>query len=116
MPFYVCYKQYSKQPLKSETLGLATMFVGTSFFRLAYLLQIDSGIAKLVLTSFIDRIDPHLVETDEENAIITEASNPMQCGHLDNKREHIVNEGVQRLIDHGVDRNMGDTLEFVVDE
>lgn len=116
MPFYVCYKQYSKQPLKSETLGLATMFVGTSFFRLAYLLQIDSGIAKLVLTSFIDRIDPHLVETDEENDIITEASNPMQCGHLDNKREHIVNEGVQRLIDHGVDRNMGDTLEFVVDE
>lgn len=35
--------------------------------------------------------------TNQEDDIITEASNPVHCRHSDDKREQIVDEGVDEL-------------------
>ena len=40
----------------------------------------------------------------------------MQHGHLDHEREHVINKGIESLVDHSVDRNMGHTLELIVNE
>ena len=86
------------------------------FITLLRLLQIHRRISELVLSSLIDRINPHLVQINKEDHIITEASDSMQHGHLDHKREHIVNKRIERLIDHGIDRNVSHTLQLVVDK
>ena len=80
------------------------------------LLKIHSRVPVLILARLIHGIDPHLIQINEENDIITEAGNTMQDGHLDDEREHVINEGIQRLVDHRVDGNMGHTLQLVVNE
>lgn len=80
------------------------------------LLNVQRGVSEFVLAGLIDRVDPHLVEVNEEDDIVAETRNTMQHGHLDNERKHIIDEGVQRLVDHGVDRDVGDALQLVVDE
>ena len=40
----------------------------------------------------------------------------MENGHLNDKGEHIVNEGIQCLVDHGVHGDVSNTLQLVVDK
>lgn len=88
----------------------------SSFIALLRLLQIHRRISELILSSLIDRINPHLVQINKEDHIVTETSDSMQHGHLDHKREHIVNKRIQSLIDHGINRNVSHALKLVVNE
>lgn len=88
----------------------------SSFIALLRLLQIHCRISELVLSSLVDRINPHLVQINKEDNIITEASDSMQHGHLNHKREHIINKCIEGLINHGVNGNMSHALELIVNK
>ena len=80
------------------------------------LLNVQRRVSELVLPGLIDRVDPHLVEVNEEDDVVAEARDTVQHGHLDDEGEHVIDEGVQRLVDHGIDRDVRDTLQLVIDE
>lgn len=74
------------------------------------------GDAKLVHPSWIHLVDVTLVEEDEEDHIIPEATNAVHGWHLDHKGEYVVNEGVESLVCHHPPRKVSHALQLVVDE
>ena len=103
--------------LKGKTLALLTVLLANSFVILvARLLQIHRRVTVLVLSRLVHGIDPHLVQIDEEDHIIAEARNAVQDGHLNDEGEHIIDEGVQRLVDHRIDGNVCNALQLIVNE
>ena len=80
------------------------------------LLEINRGVSKLILSGLINRINPHLIQVNKEDDIITEASDSVKDRHLNNKGEHIINKSIQGLVDHGIHRNMSHALQLVVDK
>lgn len=58
---------------------------------------------------------PALVQINEENNIVSEGSETVQRGHLDRKREQVVDERVQEFVRHCFGGHVRDALEPVVD-
>ena len=50
-----------------------------------------------VWSRLVNRIKPHLVQKDEKHQVITQASDPVRHRHHNNKRENIVDKGVEGL-------------------
>mmetsp|Transcript_16844 Transcript_16844/g.64143 ORF Transcript_16844/g.64143 Transcript_16844/m.64143 type:complete len:436 (+) Transcript_16844:745-2052(+) len=64
----------------------------------------------------IDGIQVSLVQEDEENQIISETGEAVQQRHVHDEGKEIVDEGVERLVDHGAPGHVCHALELVVDE
>lgn len=54
----------------------------------------------LVPAALIDGVVGALNDENDENNVVPEARNPVHPRHLHNEREEVVDEGVQRLVDH----------------
>ena len=65
---------------------------------------------------FVNRIEPALVQVDNEHDIISEAGNPVGGGHGDDEREQIVDERVERLVHEGPPGQVSHRLELVVEK
>eukprot|EP00640_Fibrocapsa_japonica_P003051 CAMPEP_0113940086 /NCGR_PEP_ID=MMETSP1339-20121228/6271_1 /TAXON_ID=94617 /ORGANISM="Fibrocapsa japonica" /LENGTH=272 /DNA_ID=CAMNT_0000943775 /DNA_START=65 /DNA_END=881 /DNA_ORIENTATION=- /assembly_acc=CAM_ASM_000762 len=72
--------------------------------------------AQLVHACPVHRVDPLLVEVDEEDEVVTEAGQAVHGGHLDDESEQVVDESVEGLVDHHTPGQVGHTLHLVVDE
>ena len=65
---------------------------------------------------FVDGVDPSLVQVNEEDHVVSKATHAVHGGHADNERKQIVDEGVQRPINHEFPRKVGHALKLVVHE
>ena len=59
---------------------------------------------------------PALVEINDEDDVITQTREAVGRWHVDDEREHVVNEGVERLVHEGTPGQVGHRLELVVDK
>jgi hypothetical protein len=57
----------------------------------------------------------YLVELYEEDDVIAEDREPVQRGHLDHKREKVVNDGVEELVRHLAPGEVRHALQLVVE-
>ena len=73
-------------------------------------------LAVLIGALLVDAVDVALVQVDEEDDIVTQAREPVRHGHLDDEREEVVHEGIERLVHKCLPRHMSCRLELVVDE
>jgi hypothetical protein len=73
----------------------------------------------LLLNKIINRrypVNVSLIEKDEEDDVVPEASDPVHGWHLDDEGEDVVDEGVQGLVRQHAPRKVCHGLQLVVDE
>lgn len=51
---------------------------------------------RVYLSAFIDRIHPPLIQVDQKYNVIAETGNTVHSGHLDDEREEVIDEGVDK--------------------
>ena len=73
------------------------------------------ALSKLIDAALVHGVNPALVQEDEENDVIPEARDAMHPRHLDDEREQVIDDGVERLVHERTHRQMRDTLQLVVD-
>ena len=56
----------------------------------------------------------YLVEEDEEDNVVSENAQAVKDGHLDDKGEKVVDDGVKELVNHHFPGQMFNWLQFVV--
>lgn len=54
-------------------------------------------LAKFVNSRFVDIVDPTLIQVDEEDDVVAEASETMSRRHSDDEGKNVVDEGVEGL-------------------
>lgn len=78
--------------------------------------RVRSSRSKFIHSGGIDSVDPALVQEDTEDYVISEAADAVEQWHADDEGEQIVNECVQGLVGEHTPWQVGNRLEFVVDE
>ena len=63
----------------------------------------------------INTVCPSLIEINNKNDIISEATEPVQSWHGDDEAEEVVDDGVQETVEQGSTRHVLDALETIVD-
>ena len=61
-------------------------------------------------------VDVSLIQKDEKDNIISEASNSIHSWHLDDKSKNVINKGIQSLVSHHSPWQMSDGFQLVIDE
>lgn len=56
--------------------------------------------------SFVNSVNPPLVEVNDENDIVSEAGHSVHCGHRDDETEQVVNNCVQKLVKESFGRQV----------
>jgi len=72
------------------------------------------GAPKLVGALAVHAVYPALVDVDEEHEVVAEHRQPVQQRHLDDKREQVVDDGVQELVRHLAPGQVRHALQLVV--
>ena len=75
----------------------------------------ERGIPKLIGSFLVYPVGVSLVDVHQEHQVVSEDTEPVQPGHLDDKGEQVINDGVQELEGHLTPRQRCHTLQFVVD-
>ena len=57
-----------------------------------------------------------MIQKDEKDNIISEASNSIHSWHLDDKSKNVINKGIQSLVSHHSPWQMSDGFQLVIDE
>ena len=70
---------------------------------------------KLIGAALVHPVSPSLVDVDQKDEVISEHTEAMQPGHLDDKGEQVVNDGVQELVGHLAPGQGCHALQLVVD-
>ena len=82
---------------------------------LAWEACISRGIPKLICPLPVHAIRPPLVDVDRKDKVVSEDRQPMQEGHLDDKGEQVINDGVQELVCHLPPGEVSDALQLPID-
>ena len=53
-------------------------------------------------SSFVDSVDPALIEINDEDDIISKARESVERGHSDDEREEVINNGIKEPIEKGL--------------
>ena len=61
-------------------------------------------------------VDVSLIQKDEKDNVISEASNSIHSWHLDDKSKNVINKGIQSLVSHHSPWQMSDGFQLVIDE
>ncbi len=63
-------------------------------------IHMERGVPKLIGPFLVHPIGVSLVDVDQEHQVVSEDTEAMQPGHLDDKGKQVINDGVQELEGH----------------